>query len=148
MSHNISNCRSRFLNKVPTIKIMSFRGRSHGQVVKFAHSAAGGPVFRWFASWARTWHSLLSHAEAASHMPQLEGPTTKNVQLCLGGLWGAKEKNKIFKKNKIKKNYVLHRIHRMKFLKYKSYIFDFLSFALLCPIQCPVQSLNTYWVMD
>ena len=49
-----------------------------------------GPGFRQFESWVRTWHRLSSHAEAASHMPQLEGPTTKNTQLCTGGLW---EKN-------------------------------------------------------
>ena len=30
-------------------------------------------------------------------MPQLEGPTTKNVQLCTGGLWREKGKNKILK---------------------------------------------------
>ena len=24
-------------------------------------------------------------------MPQLEGPTTKNIQLCTGGLWGEEE---------------------------------------------------------
>ena len=32
-------------------------------------------------------------------MPQLEGPTTKNTQLCTGELWGEKGKikNKIFK---------------------------------------------------
>src|SRR3712207_7030011 len=40
------------------------------------------------------------HAEAASHMPQLEEPTTKNTQLCTGGLWGEKGKNKILKKKK------------------------------------------------
>ena len=34
--------------------------------------------------------TALSHAEVASHMPQLEGPTTKNIQLCTGGLWGEK----------------------------------------------------------
>ena len=33
-------------------------------------------------------------------MPQLEGPTTKNIQLCTGGLWGEKGKNKIFKKKR------------------------------------------------
>ena len=27
-------------------------------------------------------------------MPQLEGPATKNIQLCAGGLWGEKAKNK------------------------------------------------------
>ena len=34
------------------------------------------------------------HAEAASHRPQLEGPTTKNTQLCTGGLWGKEEEKK------------------------------------------------------
>ena len=33
-----------------------------------------------------------NHTEAASHMPQLEGLTTKNMQLCTGGLWGEKGK--------------------------------------------------------
>ena len=33
-------------------------------------------------------------------MPQPEGPTTKSIQLCTGGLWGEKGKNKIFKKKK------------------------------------------------
>ena len=57
------------------------------------------PVFR---SRARTWHCSSSHAEAASHMPQLEGPTTKNTQLCTRGLWGEKGKIKsfFFKKKK------------------------------------------------
>ena len=73
------------------------RGWPRGQTVKFAHSAAGGPVFRWFESWARTWHCSSNHAEAASHMPQLEGPTTKNIQLCPGGLW--REKGKKQKKS-------------------------------------------------
>ena len=31
-------------------------------------------------------------------MPQLEGPTTKNTQLCTGGLWGEKGKVKSLKK--------------------------------------------------
>ena len=38
----------------------------------------------------------------ASHMPQLEGPTTKNIQLCTGGLWGAKGKIKSLKKKTLK----------------------------------------------
>ena len=59
-------------------------------------SAAGGPGFHWFESWALTWHRTSSHAEVAFHIPQLEGPTTKNIQLCTGGLWGEKGKNKIF----------------------------------------------------
>ncbi|XP_070367900.1 E3 ubiquitin-protein ligase RNF103 isoform X4 [Equus asinus] len=70
----------------------TFRGWPRGRVVEFARSAAGGPVFRWFESWVRTWHCSSDHAEAASHMPQLEGPTTKNIQLCTGGLWGEKGK--------------------------------------------------------
>ena len=52
-------------------------------------------LFRWFESWAQTWHYSSNCAEAASHMPQLEGPTMKNIQLCTGGLWG--EKGKIIK---------------------------------------------------
>ena len=56
-------------------------GWPRGRVVKFLRSAAGGPVFRWFESWARTWHCSSNHAEVASHMPQLEEPTTKNIQL-------------------------------------------------------------------
>ena len=33
-------------------------------------------------------------------MPQLEGPTTENIQLCTGGLWGEEGKIKsFFKKN-------------------------------------------------
>ena len=39
---------------------------------------------------------LIKPCEAASHMPQLEGPTTKNTQLCTRG-FGRKRKNKIFK---------------------------------------------------
>ena len=34
-----------------------------------------------------------------SPMPQLEGPTTKNIQLCTGGFGEKKEKNKILKNN-------------------------------------------------
>ena len=88
----------------PYVKVHQARGWPRGQVVKFVRSAAGGPVFRWFESWARAWHCSSNHAEAASHVPQLEGPTTKNIQLCTGGLWGEKGKNfKIFKKKKTTK---------------------------------------------
>ena len=45
-----------------------------------------------FGSWVWTWARSSNHAEAASHMPQLEGPTTKNIQLCTRGLWGEKGK--------------------------------------------------------
>ena len=98
---------------------MSLEEPARGPVVKFARSAAGGPAFRWFEAWARTWHCSSSHAEAASHMPQLEGLTTKiynyvlggfgekkgknkifkNIQLHTRGLWGEKGKNKILKKD-------------------------------------------------
>ena len=40
----------------------------------------------------------LNHAEAASHMPQLERPTMKNIQLCNRGLWREKGKKKSLKK--------------------------------------------------
>ena len=33
-------------------------------------------------------------------MPQLEGPTTENIQLCTGGLWGEKGKIKSLKTKK------------------------------------------------
>ena len=41
-------------------------------------------------------------------MPQLEGPTTKNIQLCTRGFGDKKEKNKIQRKilKKKKKNYI------------------------------------------
>ena len=42
-------------------------GRPLGRVVKFVHSAFGGPGFRQFGSWVQTWHHSSSHAEAASH---------------------------------------------------------------------------------
>ena len=67
-------------------------GWPRGRVVKFECSTAGGPGFRRFESWAQTWHHSSSHAEAASHIPQLEGPTTKNTQLCTRELWGEKGK--------------------------------------------------------
>ena len=54
--------------KINIQKSVAFWGWPRGRVVKFARSAAGGPVLRWFESWARTWHCSLNHAEAASHM--------------------------------------------------------------------------------
>uniref|UniRef100_A0A9L0SBL1 Uncharacterized protein n=1 Tax=Equus caballus TaxID=9796 RepID=A0A9L0SBL1_HORSE len=72
-----------FLPKAPryivvysSLWVLLVWGWPRGRVVKFACSAAGGPVFRWFESWAQTWHCSSNHAEAASHMPQLGGPTT------------------------------------------------------------------------
>ena len=42
----------------------------------------------------RTWHGWSGHAEAVSHMPQLEGPTTKIYNYVLGGIWGEKAEKK------------------------------------------------------
>ena len=79
------------------IKNYCYGGRPHGRVVKFACSTAP-PGFRWFRSWVWTWHHSSGHVEAASHMPQLEGPTTKNTQLCTRGFWGEKGKIKSLKR--------------------------------------------------
>ncbi len=68
------------------------RGWPRGRVVKFARSAAGGPVFRWFESWARTWHCSSGHAEAASHLPQPEGSTTEKYTTMYQGALGRKRK--------------------------------------------------------
>ena len=69
-------------------------GWPRGRVVKFAHSAAGGPVFHQFESWAWTWHCSSSHAEEASHMPQREGPTTEKLYNCVLGGFGEKKQEK------------------------------------------------------
>ena len=42
---------------------------------------------------------LIKHAEAASHVPHVEGPTTENIQLCTRRL-GEKKEKKILKKKK------------------------------------------------
>ena len=55
----------------------------------------GGPRFLQFGSWARTWHRSSGHAEVASHMPQLEGPTTRIYNYALGGFGEKKQKEKI-----------------------------------------------------
>ena len=36
-----------------------------------------GPGFHWFRSWVQTWHLSSGHTEVASHIAQLEGPTTR-----------------------------------------------------------------------
>ena len=48
--------------------------------------------FHCLGSWARTWHRSSGHAEVASHMPQLEGPTTKICYYVLEGFGEKKEK--------------------------------------------------------
>ena len=74
--------------------------------LKILYSTGAGPVAERLGSRAplqaaqcfvgsnpgRTLHCSSDHTEAVSHMPQLEGPTTKNIQLCTGGLWGEKGK--------------------------------------------------------
>ena len=51
------------------------------------------PGFRWFGSRAQTRHRSSGHAEAASHRPQLEGPTTR-IYNYTGGLWREDEGEK------------------------------------------------------
>ena len=55
--------------------------RGAGPVTEWLSSRAlvkfSGPGFHGFGSWVWTWHRSSGHAEAASHMPQLEGPTTE-----------------------------------------------------------------------
>ena len=65
----------------------------------------GRPVAEWLSSHAplrrlrvspvrilvQTWHRSSGHAEAASHMPQPEGPTTRIYNYVLGALWGEEE---------------------------------------------------------
>ena len=53
----------------------------------------GGPGFRWFRSWARTWHHSSSHGEVAFHIAQLEGPATR-IYNCILGSFGEKKKKK------------------------------------------------------
>ena len=109
-------------------------GWPRGWVVKLMRSAAGGPVFRRFESWARTWHCSSNHAEAASHMPQLEWPTTKNIQLCTRGLWGEKGKNKIFKKEKDFSHHLLSKFWSLSF-SFQTFFpqQDCLEYQQLCP---------------
>ena len=54
----------------------------------------GNPGFHQFRSWAQTRHRSSGHAEAASHMPQLEGPTTEIYNYVLGGFGEKKQKEK------------------------------------------------------
>ena len=65
-------------------------GQPRGGGAKFVGSGAQGFAV---GSWARTWHHSSGHAEAASQMPQLEGPTTRKYNYVGGGgLWGEGKK--------------------------------------------------------
>ena len=55
----------------------------------------GQPGFRQFRSRVPTWHRSLGHVEAASHIPQLERPSTKIYNYLLGGFGEKKQKKKI-----------------------------------------------------
>ena len=63
-------------------------------------------------------------------MPQLEGPTTKNIQLCTGGFGEKKEKIKSLKK---KKENICKRIVGMQkfLLNFNKYWFLFMSYLCL-----------------
>ena len=66
-----------------------------------SHLCVGGPGFHRFESWARIYHCSLGHAGAASHIPPLEGPTTKIYTTVYWGALGRRRKTKILKKNKM-----------------------------------------------
>ena len=76
------------------LRVIRGGGQPRGRVVKFVRSTLAAQGFCRFESWAWTWHRSSSHAEAASHMPQL-----KNIQLCTRGLCEKKEKIKSLKKS-------------------------------------------------
>ena len=80
-------------------------GMGAGPVSKWlsSHAQLQRPGIRGFESRAQTRHRSSSHAEVASHVPQLKGPTTKDTQLCTGELWEKKGKIKSFKKRKKKR---------------------------------------------
>ena len=73
------------------------RAAVEAQDIKLVRGA--GSVAEWlsglgFGSWARTWHRSSGHVEAASHIPQLEGPATKIYNCVRGAVWGDKAEKK------------------------------------------------------
>ena len=72
---------------------------AHGKCSK-AVSRGAGSVAKWLSSCASLQAAQFfvgsnpgcGHGTAHQAMPQLEGPTMKNTQLCTGGLWGEKGK--------------------------------------------------------
>ena len=70
------------------LKIRVILGRPYGQVVKFTCSASAAHGFTGLDPGCEP-----SHAEAASHIAQPEGPATRIHSYVLGGLW-RKEKKK------------------------------------------------------
>ena len=76
------------------LRIRYIWGQPRGQVVKVARSAAAAQGFA--GSCSPTRHCSSGYVEAASHMPQLEGPAAKIYSYVPGG-WGRKSR-KIKKK--------------------------------------------------
>ena len=103
------------------MKILKHNSWGAGPVAEWLSSRAPlqRPRFHRFGSWAQTWHRSLGHDEAMSHMPQLEGPTTKICNYVLGGYGEKKQKRKkkdwqqllvqvlILKKKKLEKDSVI-----------------------------------------
>ena len=69
------------------LKILLIGGWPGGGVVKFGAPLLGPRV----GILARTWHHSLGHVEVASHVPQLEGLTSKIYNYVLGR-FGEKKK--------------------------------------------------------
>ena len=53
----------------------------------------GSPGFHQFGSWVQTCHHSSSHAEAVSHIAELDGFTTRIYNYLLGGCGEKKKKN-------------------------------------------------------
>ena len=93
-----------------------------------------GPMAEWLSSGALLWRPRVrilgvGHAEAASHMPQLEGPTTKkNIQLSTGGLWGEEGKIRSLGKKK-----VCFKNGNLKYLFFQTFAIVLPSRFLKCP---------------
>ena len=66
-------------------------GQTHGRVVKFVHCVSAAQGFPGLDPGRRP-HSSSSHAEAASHIAELERPTTRIYSYVLGGLGEKKKK--------------------------------------------------------
>ena len=84
----------RFLKRATYVKYLFFRGASPVAEWLSLGLHLGGPRFRRFRSWAQTWHRSSGHAEAASHMPRLEGATTKIYNYVLGAFGEKKQEKK------------------------------------------------------
>ena len=67
-----------------------------GAVAEWLSSPLGfsSPGFRWFGSWARTWHHSSGHAEAVFHIAQPEALTRRIYSYVLGGFGEKKQEKK------------------------------------------------------